>query len=456
MDAVTKSHIEANQQDADFRRKERERAYNYYMGRTKDETSSCFIPTLIEKIGIGNNNITKRIINRISLVYMVPPVRDVEENDKYTRLTKRKNGKLQRAEKMTELLGLIAVKVTNRNGSLDYDIIRDFVLEYDANDPLIPTAIHYPLAVSDEVLNTNAERWAYWSDTEHFTYTKQKEMAMSIDSNPENPENINPYGILPFIFTFRDGKPESTFTDVDPVNDIIETNYSMNIIETNKNANIHFQSFGYPWISGANSDGQTVGQDHWLILPQGASVGIESPPNTIESITADLKYKYQSIANNYGLDSKFVEGSAPESGVAMKMRNQELLDNRKHSIVGWRENERALYAIERVILKVEYGLNLPETISIDFSETQEILTPQEQREKEEYDIKMGYTTPADILFKRNPDGFADVAEAEAFIIANKEATATMTRAKVSNPLFDAFNAPVIINDNIDNDGDENI
>ena len=63
-------------QDASKKRwlQTREKAYNYYKGRTEAYTKGYFSDSLVNQIPCPNINITKRVIARISLVYMKPPV----------------------------------------------------------------------------------------------------------------------------------------------------------------------------------------------------------------------------------------------------------------------------------------------------------------------------------------------------------------------------------------------
>ena len=53
----------------------RDKAYNYYKGRTENYTKNYFSEAQIKEVVCPNVNMTKRIIDRISLVYMKPPRR---------------------------------------------------------------------------------------------------------------------------------------------------------------------------------------------------------------------------------------------------------------------------------------------------------------------------------------------------------------------------------------------
>ena len=151
--------------------KDREKAYNYYKGRTEGYTQQYFSDTLVKEVVCPNINITKRIIDRISLVYMKAPVRDysMEVTPDYFY---QKNFKMQRAERLCNLLECILIKPTWRNDRIEYDIIRDWEALFYDDDPLNPSAITYPLSVRSSVLDTTPELWAYWDAENHLLYEK--------------------------------------------------------------------------------------------------------------------------------------------------------------------------------------------------------------------------------------------------------------------------------------------
>ena len=74
----------------------RDKAYNYYKGRTDAYTKSFFSDSLNKQIPCPNINITKRVIDRISLVYMKAPIRDYS-NENVIDFFHQKDHKLQRA-----------------------------------------------------------------------------------------------------------------------------------------------------------------------------------------------------------------------------------------------------------------------------------------------------------------------------------------------------------------------
>ena len=400
------------QQDMKNRwRERREIALDFYNGRTENYTKRYFSKMFDKKVPIANVNITKRLIDRISLVYMVPPKREYTKPEVVDYFNG-KDFKMQRLERFTNLLDSVLVKPTFRQGAIDYDIIHDFEPMF-GDDPMRPIAYTYPLSTKSEVLDTTPELFAYWDEENTFIYDRDGK----IYEDPDNPEHTNFYGILPFVECFREGRPEYAYLDTEPTNDIIKTNLVVNVAETNKSANIHYQSFGYIYANGAQIDKKDleIGQDQIYYLGVDGTLNVTSPPNSVPALTDSIKESYKMLAQNYHLPTSFADGTTAESGVALRLRNQELQDDRKSDIIKWNDTEHKIFEVERQILTTELMIDIGELESIDYGEAVDILSAQEQREQWEWELSKGIIDVADILIKMDPDRFTDRDEAMAHL-----------------------------------------
>ena len=434
-DLVNKqSQWNAQQQSKNKWRGRREQALDYYNGRTERYTEQYFSTGLSSKIPIANVNITKRIIDRISLVYMVAPKREYSNPDIVDNFCE-KDFKMQRLERFTNLLDSCLVKVTFRNGMLDYDIIHDFEPMF-GDDPLRPTGYTYPLSTKSEVLDTTPELFAYWDMENTFIYDRNGK----IYDDANNPEHINFYGLLPFVECFREGRPEYAYLDTEPANDIIKTNTVLNVAETNKSANIHFQSFGYIYANGSQIDKKDlqIGQDQIYYLGVDGTLNVTSPPNSVPALTDSIKESYKMLAQNYHLPTSFADGTTAESGVALRLRNQELQDDKKSDIVKWNDVEHKIFEVERQVLTTELMVDAGELESVDFGETAEILSAQEQRDQWEWELSKGIIDVADILIKMDPDRFPERNDAVEYLEERKQ----VEEAPEQSPLIEALTKPV--------------
>ena len=397
---VLMSRWDINQQRKNKWKSTRYEALDYYNGRTRSYIDDYFSTSMLKKVVPGNINITKRVIDRVSLVYMVPPKR-LYTNEDITDFFVDKDQKLQRLERMTNLLDSVLVKTCWREGKIEYDIIMDYEPMFFGEDSLKPDAIVYPIRLKASVLDTTPEQYAYWDNANHFIFDRNGKQYTQDD----NPDMINPYGVMPFVECYRDGRPEMHYLDTDASTDLINTNLAINVAETNKNANVMFQSFGYMFVNGAGIDMDTmeIGQDKVNYLGVDGTISIVAPPNSVPALDESIKSTYKMLSQNYHLPTSFVEGTTAESGVALRLRNQELQDDRKSDVTKWRDVEHKLFDLERLLIAVEEGKDAGDLEDVDFEESTEILSNQEQREKWDWELSKGIIDEADIMVQMNPD-----------------------------------------------------
>tara|TARA_R110002012_G_scaffold182_4_gene678 strand:- start:403 stop:1752 length:1350 start_codon:yes stop_codon:yes gene_type:complete len=440
--ALLFSKFDIQQQRKNKWKQRRYEALDYYKGMTKDYVHDYFSNSTLSKVPIGNVNITKRVIDRVSLVYMTPPKRTYS-NEETPEYFLEKDLKLQRLERMTNLLDGVLLKPCWRikedgTGCIEYDIIMDYEPLFD-DDPLKPYAIVYPIAQKASVLDASPEQFVYWDAENTFVFDKDGKQYTSDD----NPDMVNPYGVLPFIECFRDGKPETDYMDTNASIDLIKTNLAINVAETNKNANIMFQSFGYLFVNGSGIDKDTmqIGQDKINYLGIDGAISIVSPPNAVPALDESIQSSYKMLAQNYHLPTSFVEGTTAASGVALKMRNLELTDNRKSDIIRWRDIEHKLFELERLMIAVEQGRDAGDLEDVDYSESVEVLNDKEQREKWDWELSHGLIDKADILMQRNPDLTREEALDHLFD-REDEVTEEEPEASPGSALLEALAKPV--------------
>ena len=407
--------------DAEQKRKDKWKsarvdALEYYKGRSLPYTMNYFDDTLFDKVPAANINVTKRIIDRVSLVYMKPPKR-IYTNEDTPLLFHHKDFKMQRAERMTNLLDGVLIKVCMRYNDkneqqIEYDIIHDYEAMF-GDDPLTPIAFTYPIATRDTVVDDTGKLYVYWDKDNTFTYDENGK----IYTDEDNPDMINPYGVLPFVECWREGKPESSYMDTDPSTDLIQTNTMINVAETNKNANMMFQSFGYIYVNGSQieKDSMEIGPDKISFLGVDGQMNIVTQPNTVDSITTSITTAYKMLAQNYHIDINFVEGTTAQSGVALKLRNTELQDERISDVVKWQQVEKELFELERLMIAVDMGKDAGELEQVDFEETMEVLSDTEQRDKWDWELSKGLIDESDILMQKDPDRYPDRETAQEYL-----------------------------------------
>ena len=440
-DLVLDAKYDAGQKRKNDWKRSRLDALEFYKGRSLPYTMNYFDSTLFDKVPASNINVTKRIVDRVSLVYMKPPKRIYTKEDT-PMLFHHKDFKLQRAERFCNLLDAVLIKPCFRyndrgEGRIEYDIIWDYEPIF-GDDPLNPVAFTYPIASKDSVMDNSPELNVYWDKENTFTFDNNGK----IYTDEYNPDMINPYGVLPFVECWRDGKPESSYLDTDASSDLIQTNTIINVAETNKNANIMFQSFGYIYINGTQleKDDLDIGPDKISFLGADGTMNLVSPPDTVDTITKAITTSYKMLAQNYHIDISFVEGTQSISGIAIKLRNSELTDSRISDIVRWNDVERHLFELEKLMIAVDLGKDAGELEGVDFQENVEVLSDKEQREKWDWELSKGLIDEADILIKQDPDRFPDRESAQEYLAERSKVE--VPEESTNGTLLEALTKPV--------------
>ena len=100
------------------RRKEEEELLNFYTGtNTEQYIQGFFSPDIYSDIQIYKMNITRKFVDKMSRVYVPKAIRKIsgQENTTYSSLTPNKNVRMKHVERMTNLLGTPALRISWNN-----------------------------------------------------------------------------------------------------------------------------------------------------------------------------------------------------------------------------------------------------------------------------------------------------------------------------------------------------
>jgi len=408
--AVTFSRLAANELEYKEFMNRRHNRLMYYNAETEDFTKEWFSSNLLKNVPIGNINITRRVIDRTSEVYTVKALRTLEnesQTDKYNALIPKKHERMQRTERMTNLLDVVAIHPfwDDNKKILDHAILLDFQPYFDIHGNLI--GMRYPLTQSSNQGSVDEQAFVEWDLTGW----------RIVDVNGIQSAQTEYIGAFPFVLAWTE--EPGYFYDHNPTADLSQGNLCINFYQTALNANVGFQSFGQPYVTGLQADQRIDwGIDKVPALPEGATADILSPPSTVGDVVAAQTNLYKLIALNYHLSEDFVTGNAQvESGVHLQLRQQELTNERIGDVIRWKGVEQEVFIVERDIL-AKVNIKMGEDMFVDFSESVRILSPQEQREQDDWDLSHNLITVTDIAMRQNKD--LEDAAAEKLIMDNAQ------------------------------------
>jgi len=396
------------------RRRHIQKMLCYYSGESTDQyIKDKFTPKAYQEVGFSNFNITKRFIDRMSRIYTLGAVRS---NGKvYEKLTYLKNMKFKHIEKMTSLLGTVATQVVvkEHNGVqyFDYQPIYSFDVHL-GDDPFKPIAIIYPLVQNVDDVSYESVidcKWAYWDDTMYKVFNNDGKIIEAYEHG---------FGVLPFVFTHREHQLDSFF--VSGADDIVSCNQQCNILLSEMNLGMRFQLFGQAVITGFYGDEkiQRAGADEVIVLPEGTEYNlIKSNTSMNESIEL-LKSMLDLCAQNNHLFVSFAQdGGETPSGIALKIKDLSRYEDWVDELDLWKVYEDKFYDLEKQLASL-FGLNLPETLNVNFKEPQYPMSVDDQIKLEAHQLENNLTTKWEILKKHNQDLTEITAKKK--IEANKE------------------------------------
>jgi len=372
---------------------------DYYSGtETEKYINKYFNSDAFQEIPQYQANITKKFINKMSRLYTVGAKRSPKGI--YQKMTKDKNFKMKHIEKMTKLLGTIAVGVffeeKDEKKVFNYVPVYYFMPFFD-DDMFSPYAITYPnfMPVNDPY-SVQKMTYSYYDSEKYIKYDQDGVILE---------ETTNPSGVFPFVFFHREEQIDSFF--VEGANDIISANEHINITMTEMQLGLRYQMFGQPVASGVMADQNLAraGSNEILMLGDNGKFEIVSPSGNIDAVIENIKLQLELVALNNHLYITFSDtGGEVPSGIALKIKDVERMEDYQDDKEMFRLFESKLYEKEHQIAQFN-TISFPsiEQFKIDFYDVEYPMTIQDSILQDEFGLKHNLITEPDILMRNNKD-----------------------------------------------------
>jgi len=351
-----------------------------------------------------NNNIYKQVVNTISNVYSFGVNRTFENDD------------------VQELYNQLRINKTmaqaNRYVNAFNDVIIQVSWDFKKEQPKImlrlphQTEVEYSqgevksVAYFVEMTDEKTERWAYWSDEEHY-YIDKTNGNEKIVAVEDNEEMINPFGVLPFVFLHNGWRDES-FWDKYTGDDLTGGTIDMAVHLTFLNHIIKTQSFKQ-LIGKGDNVGELLGQvlDPLSILTltgQNTEIDVLDLQSNYEQLNRVAQDLANNIAVAYGVSpNQFRMTSQASSGFALQMENLKLDRFTQEQQQDFKVYEQELFAMLKVVSDY-YGKSIGEgDMAVDFVEPNYPASQTEQLTIDQQAIDLGLTSSHKILMRENPD-----------------------------------------------------
>ena len=95
------------------------------------------------------------------------------------------------------------------------------------------------------------------------------------------------------------------------------------------------------------------------------------------------------------------------------------MDSRKSDVERWKSIEFSLFEIEKAIVNIELNKDIGELENVDYEESTEILSDEEQRAKWDWELEKEIINKVDILMEKDPDKFPERQDALDYLSERK-------------------------------------
>jgi len=289
-------------------------------------------------------------------------------------------------------------------------------------------------SMADSAGASNPDEWVVWTDSEHFIVDDAGKFK---GAPPGNDEMMNPYGMIPAKKISAMRPPAGEYWPIG-ARDMLTVTRAINVALVAMEHGIINAGFTQGWsINFSEQVLSQRGPDVWMgahnvkegeVRPEIGGVNFSS--DLMQQKEA-VEYMMQQAAILRGVPaSEFRISGAPESGVARWLDRLPLIERRKLDVAKWRRDLRGLFRIIKQVWSVQRqnpDIEVPSEWNYDFSEGAELITdfaepkfPESEAERlERWDkeIKLGITSPIDVIMERNPDMDREAAKQKLIEVA---------------------------------------
>jgi hypothetical protein len=352
-----------------------------------------------------NNNVYKQVINAISNVYSFGVDRNFDSEDAQALYSELRIDKVMaQANKYMNAFNDVLVQVSwdSDNAQPKIMLRLPHLTEVGYSQGSVEWVAYFVEMVGKD---EKTERWAYWSDTEHY-YIDKSNGDDKIVAVEDNEEMVNPFGVLPFVY-LHNGWRDETFWDSYTGDDLTGGTIDLAVHLTFLNHIIKTQSFKQLVGKGDNV-GELLGQvlDPLSILTltgQNTEISVLDLQSNYEQLHRVAQDLANNLAISYGVSpSQFRMTSQASSGFALQMENLKLDRFTLEQQADFKVYEKELFELIGDVSEY-YGSAINGEMTIDFVEPNYPASETEQLTIDQQSIDLGLSSPHKVLMRNNPD-----------------------------------------------------
>ena len=390
-------------QSSAARKAEAEKRLNYYYDRQSDELARIVAQRWSNPADfrLFIINIVKKVIDKRAMIYRTPPARVFEgwsqdQGDALYR-SMAADTTMKKANRMVRLCRTSLLRVGWNGSGPTLSVLTPNILDVVAPDPESPEKI----VVTHKGSRADLTEYSIWTAT-GYERVDFKGRALPLR---DNPEGVNPYGVIPFVPLF-DRAPDDEFF-LPGGDDLIESQDAVNVALVNLWRAIELQSHGQAWAKGLDpSEAIKSGPDRTIIVPTDGSFGYAQPNTPISSVLEGIEFVIRQVAVTNDLPPEIFDLNRKSlSGSAKLQESRDIVEVRQDDVELWRVYETRLFQVLKAVVNTHQPGTIPvdARLRIDFGEPIETLNEGQRLENAQRRVAMGIWSPVDALMHDNSD-----------------------------------------------------
>jgi len=387
-------------------------------------------PITWEAYNVADYNVHKKITDKKSKSYIKPPARTLDkepETPKYNEILE--DGKFNDVMKLVDTymnrhrycgLGIIREKAEMQDGSFK-DMFNfwaltpyEFTVHRDNNGNIyawsLPTGKMGDLHV-----------WTIWTSESHVKIATKDYKEFKNIEIADNPDNINPFGIIPFLFVPEDCAGAYPYHSSLP-RQTIELNTNLSVYLTSGNMQIGQLVLKYPktqkieWIVSGLMTAMKLEQETKEGMPKTEADYISPTPNLEGHKESILTYMMM-IRDEHGMNSNQVTkaGEKFTSGFDRLIANADVQDIIENNQDAFTRIENAVYNVIRSMKDGIYNFK-SEKLSIKFARPKILTSDSEKLDNLAKKKALGLWEDWELILEADPNLTEDEAKAKANIL----------------------------------------
>jgi len=408
---------------------------DFYLDNTepyvRDYLAATF-PTTEKDLFPAFFNIVKKIINLLSSVYGEPANRSlIDATDKDLETfdtiidTMNLDEKMKVANRYTNLLKTILLKPTWRNDRMELDIFTGDILDVVTGSSLEDI---------QQVIITHYSTTGRLEDMSFTSWTREQVNQYDFNRTLLT-SRANPYQVIPFV-PIHARPPVHDFWTLGG-DDLVNAQESIYQLLSDLLFVVKYQGFGVSVLKEPSSDHAILSADQLIVAPNStirlsnkdSDFKIEQPKAPIKDVIQLIEFIFQQTAITNGLSGGQVSMKQNrQSGASKVIASEELREIRRNQIPTYQRAETQLFELCRTVYNTHnpfrqfsascgFEISFPE---IKLHKSQ--LTQEKQAEAWERELKIGISSPVEILMEKNPDLTRDQAIRKLEILKQERLT----------------------------------